>query len=241
MTARGVILVCDTSSWPVLHNYHQNIPNGFQVMQRTWNCIWNHLGEITQKVWKQELSFLYATHRHDLFYNTVKYHDYIPNSFEVMERTRNCIWNHQREITQEVWKQELSFLYATHPHDLFYITVKYHDYIPKSIQVTGQTWICIKKHQRGDYSKSIKARALIFVRDTLSWHVLHSYEVSSKYSKRYPSYWADTKMFTDGRTGRRRTDARLIAISPEPFGRGIKIDKYVLILSDVLENPSSAI
>ena len=30
-------------------------------------------------------------------------------------------------------------------------------------------------------------------------------------------------MFTDGRTDRRRTDARLIAISPEPFGQGIKI------------------
>ena len=32
-------------------------------------------------------------------------------------------------------------------------------------------------------------------------------------------------MFTDGRTDRRRTDARLIAIVPEPFGRGIKGQK----------------
>ena len=29
-------------------------------------------------------------------------------------------------------------------------------------------------------------------------------------------------MFMDGWTDRRLTDARLIAISPEPFGRGIK-------------------
>ena len=29
------------------------------------------------------------------------------------------------EITQEVVKAMLSFLYATHRHDLFYITVKY--------------------------------------------------------------------------------------------------------------------
>ena len=29
----------------------------------------------------------YATHRHDLFYITVKYQDYIPNSFQVMEGT----------------------------------------------------------------------------------------------------------------------------------------------------------
>ena len=58
-----------------------------------------------------------------------------------------------------------------------------------------------KKHQRGDNSKSIKARALIFVRDTSSWPVLHNCEVSSKYSKQYSSYWADTKMFMDGHTG----------------------------------------
>ena len=174
----------------------------------------------------------------------------------------------------------------THRHDLFYITVKYHYYIPKGIQVTEQTQICIKKHHRGDNSKSNKGRALFFVHDTSSWPVLHncevslkyskrysSYcsdtkclrtdrrkadgrmpgtffvcdtsswpvlhncEVSSKYSKRYSSYWAAKKTFTDrqmdrqtddergqmdGQTDRRRTDARLIAISPEPFSREIK-------------------
>ena len=114
--------------------YHDYIPNSFQVMERTQKCIWNHQGEITQKVWKWELSFLYVTHCHDLFYITVKYHDYIPNSFQVMERTQNCIWNHQGEITQKVWKRELSFLYATYCHDLIYITVKYHNCIPKGIQ-----------------------------------------------------------------------------------------------------------
>ena len=128
----------------------------------------------------------------------------------------------QGEITQKVWKQELSFLYMTHRHDLFYITVKYHDYIPKGIQVTEQTWICIKKHQRGDTSKSNKGRALVFVCDTSSWPVLHNCEVSSKCSKRYSSYWVDTEMFTDGWTDRRLTDARLIAISTQLFGRGIK-------------------
>ena len=74
-----------------------------------------------------------------------------------------------------------------------------------------------KKHQRGDNSKSIKVRALIFVCDISSGLVLHNCEVSSKYSKRFSSYRADTKMFTDG-----QTDLRLIAISPKPFGRGIK-------------------
>ena len=49
-----------------------------------------------------------------------------------------------REITQKVKKQELLFLYATYCHDLFYITVKYNDYIPKGIQVTEGTRIRIK-------------------------------------------------------------------------------------------------
>ena len=61
------------------------------------------------------------------------------------------------------YESEMSFLYVTHRHDLFYITVKYLYYISKGSQVTGGTRTCIKKHQKGDNSKSIKARALIFV------------------------------------------------------------------------------
>ena len=57
---------------------------------------------------------------------------------------------HQKVITQAALKRDLSFLYAAHRHDLFYITVKY--------------------------------------------------QVSSKYSERYSSYRADSKMFTDGWT-----------------------------------------
>ena len=45
-------------------------------------------GEITQKILKQELSFLYATHRHDLFYITVKYNQNISNGFQVIALTR---------------------------------------------------------------------------------------------------------------------------------------------------------
>ena len=59
-------------------------------------------------------------------------------------------------------------MYATHRHDLFYITVKYHQIIPNGIKVIERTRKCLR---------------------------------------------------TDGRADRRRTDARLIAISPELFGR----------------------
>ena len=50
----------------------------------------NIKGEMTQKVLKRGLSFLYATHRHDLFYITVKYHQNIPNDMQVIEQTRKC-------------------------------------------------------------------------------------------------------------------------------------------------------
>ena len=91
-----------------------------------------------------------------------------------------------------------------------------------------------QKHQRGDNSKSIKARAHIFLPDTSSRPVLHNWEVSSKYSKRFSSNRADTKMFADGRAD----DARLIAISPEPFDRGIK--SFCVIKIDGLR-PSSIV
>ena len=43
------------------------------------------------KILKRGLSFLYATHRHDLFYITVKYHQNILNGIRVIERTRKCL------------------------------------------------------------------------------------------------------------------------------------------------------
>ena len=110
--------------------------------------------------------------------------------------------NIKGKITQKIWKRELSFLYETHCHDLYHITVKSHGYILKGIQVTERTRTCIKKHQREDNPKSIKARALVFVRDTSSWPVLHNCEVSSKYSKRLSSYRVDKKR-TDGRQDHR--------------------------------------
>ena len=103
---------------------------------------------------------MYATHCHDLFYITVKYQDYTPKGIQVKERTRICMKKHQRGDNSKSIKVRLLFLYAAHRYDLFYITMKYHDYIPKGIQVTERTRICMKKHQRGDNSKSIKARLL---------------------------------------------------------------------------------
>ena len=50
------------------------------------------------------------------------------------------------------------------------------------------------KWSRGNNSKSKKARVVILVRDTPSWPVLHICEVSWEYSKGYSSYRADTNL-----------------------------------------------
>ena len=93
--------------------------------------------------------------------------------------------------------RELSFLYVTYTcsQDMFNITVKSYDYIPKGIQVAERIRICIKISIGTGNSISIKVRALIFVRDTSSWPVLHESQVALKYSERYSSYKAGRKIF----------------------------------------------
>ena len=49
---------------------------------------------------KRKALILYATHRHDLFYITVKYHQNIPNGFQVIERTRKCL---RMDIRTDGW------------------------------------------------------------------------------------------------------------------------------------------
>ena len=99
----------------------------------------NTTREITSKVRKAELSFLYKTHCHVLFYISTKYHQNIPKGIRVTERTRNLFQTKQREITPKVRKPELSFLNATCHLVLFYISTKYYQNIPKGFQVTELT------------------------------------------------------------------------------------------------------
>ena len=90
MKAGVVILVRDTSSWPVLHNceilwlYFK----GYARYRADTNMHKKHQrGDNSKSIILRALIF-YATHRHDLFYITVKYHQNIPNSFQVIEQTR---------------------------------------------------------------------------------------------------------------------------------------------------------
>ena len=70
------------------------------------------------------------THCHNLFWFHENNHDGIQNR----EQCSLKFNKRQEEITQKVCKQELSFLYATHHQDMFYITVKCHANIPKGIK-----------------------------------------------------------------------------------------------------------
>ena len=82
--------------------------------------------EITPKVRKVELSFLYATDRLVMFYSFDMYHRNIPTGIPVTVQTRNIFQTKQREITPKVRKPELSFLYATCRLVLFYSSAKCH-------------------------------------------------------------------------------------------------------------------
>ena len=58
--------------------YHQKIPKGIRVTEQTQNLFQTKQREITPKVRKPELSFLYLTSRLVLFYNSTKNHENIP-------------------------------------------------------------------------------------------------------------------------------------------------------------------
>ena len=109
---------------------------GTGVTELTQNQIQTHEGEITPKVRKPELSFLYAKRHLVLFYISNKYYQNIPKGIRVSGQTRNQIQTQKGEITPKVRKPELTFLYVTNCLVLFYISAKYHKHIPMGIRLT---------------------------------------------------------------------------------------------------------
>ena len=73
------------------------------------------------------------------FYISVKYHQNIPKGIWATQGTWNLFQTKQSEIIPKVSKPELSFLYVTRRLVLFYNSSKYHQNIPKGIQVTEPT------------------------------------------------------------------------------------------------------
>ena len=89
-------------------------------------------------------------------------------------------------------KAELSFLYTTRHLFLFYISTKYHQNIPKDIQVTELTQNQFQNKTKGDNSKRKKARVVTLVCDVSSHPVLHFYQVTSECSEGYSTYRAQS-------------------------------------------------
>ena len=96
-------------------------------------------GQIIQKPNKQELSFLFMTHRVNVMHAPVKFHKYIPYGLGVMARTRIgtdvCTYRMDRhtsqgQIIQKPNNQELSSLFMTHGPNVMHAPVKFHKYIP---------------------------------------------------------------------------------------------------------------
>ena len=58
--------------------YHRNIPKGIPVTEQTRNLFQTKQRDITPKVRKPELSFVYVTLHLVLFYISTKYHKNIP-------------------------------------------------------------------------------------------------------------------------------------------------------------------
>ena len=88
--------------------------NGCQVTEPKRNSISNDQREITPKISKTELWFLFHTHCLLVFYNSMKFHFNSFNGCQVTERTQNRIVNDQKEITPKISKAELWFLCMTH-------------------------------------------------------------------------------------------------------------------------------
>ena len=68
---------------------YQNIPKGILATEWTRNLFQTKQREITPKVRKPALAFLYATCRHVLFYISTEYHQNIPKGIQVTERTKS--------------------------------------------------------------------------------------------------------------------------------------------------------
>ena len=153
--------LCTTHRLIVLYNcmkFHLNSFNGCQITERTRNSIANDQREITPKISKAELWFLFMTHSLIVLYNCMKFHLNNFNGCQLTERTRNCIAKDQREITPKISKAELWFLCMTHLFVLYYC-MKFHLNNFNGCQLTERTRNSIANDQREITPKISKAES----------------------------------------------------------------------------------
>ena len=70
--------------------FHENMSSGLIFMERTQKTV-NTQRAITPKVGKPELQFMCSARSLMAFNVCVKFHENMPNSFKVMERTRKLL------------------------------------------------------------------------------------------------------------------------------------------------------
>ena len=145
--------------------FQLNSFNGCQLKERTRNSIANDQREITPKISKAELWFLCMTHRLIVLYNCMKFHLNSFNGCQLTERTRNSIANDQREITPNIFKAELWFLYMTHSLIVLYNCMKFHLNSFNGCQLTERTRNSIVNDQR-EITPKISKAVMFLVHDT---------------------------------------------------------------------------
>ena len=188
MEARVVILICDILSWPVLHNWE--VSWLFSKRYSSYGAYTKlHLKQSRGNNSEGTKARVFILVRDTLSWSVLHKYEVswlCSKGYLSYKAETKLHLKPSRGNNSIVRKQELSFLYATHRHDLFYITEISWLYSKEYSSYKADMELH-KKYQRGDNSKSIKGKALIFVRDTSSWPVLHNCEVSSKYFKWFSS------------------------------------------------------
>ena len=80
---------CHLNLFFISTKFHQNIPKGIRATERIRNLFQTKQREITLKLRKPELAFLYMKSRLVLLYISIKYNQNMPKGIQVTERTRS--------------------------------------------------------------------------------------------------------------------------------------------------------
>ena len=175
--ARVVILVCDTSSWPVLHNYKVSSKYSKRFSSNgedTKLHLKPSRGNNSERMKARVIILVRDTSSRPVLHNCEVSWLY-SNRFLSYGADTKLHLKPSREVNSESMKARVVILVRDISSWPVLQNYEVSWLYSQGYSSTERTSICIKKHQRRDNSKSIKARALIFVRDTSSWPVLHNW------------------------------------------------------------------
>ena len=108
----------------------------------------NKQREITRKLSKQELQFIYTVLPLDEIYPPTKFHNHRKYSFGDTDKTKLKYESKQRAITKKISKQELWFMCTALPLDEIYPPTKFHNHSKYSFGDMHRTKIKYESKQR---------------------------------------------------------------------------------------------